>query len=115
MATIDDPHYSTGAPGVIVKIRTTCVGDVPTTLQVYGYLYQRPPGFIGPPQLAATNSKSYNFVGGTMTWTMYVPNGSVPGLPCHPKYKYSASMTGAINGVQQFAVGPTVEKTVTCP
>lgn len=90
--TADNPHYSSGAHGVIFKTRVTCDGDSPVTF--VGHLSDGPQ--VGPLIPAASHSEN-RYVSKGVQNTFYVPQSGAQGLPCNPNLYYQgyAQLTGS--------------------
>lgn len=87
---VNNPHYSTGAKGVIVKIRYTCSGNMSGQLLIDGKLYRYAPGTVGPYEPRATNKESRG-VGPLAVGTVYVPDEGTPGIYCNLNHWYNAA------------------------
>jgi hypothetical protein len=92
VAVADNPHYSSGAGGVIFKTRVTCNGNSPVTF--VGHLNDGPQ--IGPLLQVAAHSENRYVTGGVQN-TFYVPNTGTPGVPCNKNLYYQgyATVTGS--------------------
>jgi hypothetical protein len=87
--TMDIPHYSSGAPGVIAKVRYSCFGNSSGILGVNANLFMFAPGTVGPYVPRASNSENRP-VGPGSTGTVYVPSVSLPGIACSVSQRYFA-------------------------
>jgi hypothetical protein len=92
IAQADNPHYSSGARGVIFKTRVTCNGNSPVTF--VGHLSSGP--LVGPLVIAAVHEENRVVSGGQKN-TFYVPQDGQPGVRCNPNlyYQGSAVVTGS--------------------
>jgi hypothetical protein len=109
----NNPHYSSGAGGVIAKATTLCtvVGTpIPATVVVNGFMNIWKAGTYGPYPPVGENTNTYAPVPYDVTKTMYMPASSKPGLPCHAGYKASAYATIVLEGTQ---IGSAASQTVT--
>lgn len=102
IASVENPHYSKGAGGVIFKTRISCDGK--TMVRFHGVLTSGPE--VGPLELRATRDEE-RVVSGTATF--YVPPQGSPGVPCDPNQFYQASadlsaVTGASESGQRVRV-----------
>lgn len=88
--TVDNPHYSTGAAGVIAKVRYTCTGNMSGTLGINANLYRYAPGTVGPYVPRASNNVSRP-VGPLAVGTVYVPAGGTSGILCNTSHWYYAA------------------------
>lgn len=80
--TVEDPHYSSGASGVIFKIRYSCVGNTAGTLNVTGELYRwKPDNAYWQVNPRAMNVVSRP-VGPGVSGTVYIPPASANGIFC---------------------------------
>lgn len=87
--TVDSPHYSTGAAGVIAKLRYSCVGNLQGELKMDLNLYRYSPGAAGPYAPRANNYENRVVTGGS-TGTMYVPAQTQGGIYCNTSHWYFA-------------------------
>lgn len=109
--TVDNPHYSTGAAGVITKIRYTCSGTAAGTLQVNGNLYKYAPGTYGPYTPKASNNQS-RAVGPGASGTVYVPADSLPGINCNMSHWFYGTAFSTLSAGPSSGSGSTSSSTV---
>lgn len=114
----NNPHYSPGAPGVIAKLRYSCVGNTDARLYAFRTIYRYRPSEAGPYEPKAEIG-DYTFVGPGSTGTLYVPDESQPGLNCNLQYWYFAkayvSLVGISGGSNSGNVRSTTEHPQRCP
>jgi hypothetical protein len=87
--TVDNPHFSKGAGGVIAKVRYLCTGNTNGALQIDAYIEGHSPREYGPYAPDASNTLGTS-VGPGSKGTVYVPREEESGLRCRVKYWYSA-------------------------
>lgn len=87
--TINNPHYSRGAKGVIAKIRYSCSGNTPGTISLSGHMNRWKPGQYGPFPSMGSNSTT-KAVGPGSSGTMYLPSASRNGIGCYESHRYKA-------------------------
>ena len=108
-ATINNPHYSSGAGGVIFKTRITCT--VNATLELSGTLMEGTQ--VGPGPVVRSSVETRSQMGGVTT-TWYTPLEGRAGAPCHRASYYWGSITlRAYGGTIGATSSPHVK--VTCP
>lgn len=115
--TIDNPHYSSGAPGVIAKVRYSCTGNTGGYLTVDAFIERHRQGEMGPYMADAQNLDVTRAVGPGSTGTVYVPAASQPGLPCYEAQWYHAWGSATLRAAGQVKSGSVSSGTVhpNCP
>lgn len=87
--SVNNPHYSRGAKGVIAKVRYTCSGNVKGTLSLSGYMNVWKPGQYGPYPTQGSNAET-RAVGPGASGTMYLPHEDRNGIRCYGSRYYQA-------------------------
>lgn len=100
LVKINNPHYSSGAPGVIAKMTYNCWGNTSGVLYLSGWLTRYSPGQTGPFTPQASNTGITRNVGPGATGTAYIPASTQPGLNCNVNHWYYGS------GESVLVVGP---------
>ena len=91
--TVDNPHYSTGAGGVIAKVKVTCSGpDATLPVEIYALLGRTTVNDVSTLQVVAVTDKIQNVVVNSLTPTVWwVPDAGVPGAQRGAYFRASAS------------------------
>jgi hypothetical protein len=98
--SVNDPHYSKGAKGVIAKVRYTCTGNVKGSLSLSGYMNVFKAGQYGPFPSQGSNAET-RVVGPGSAGTMYVPHQDRNGLRCYGSYYYQAFAKSTLRALGQ--------------
>lgn len=98
--TVNSPHNSRGAKGVIAKIRYSCSGNVNGTLSLSGYMNVWKPGEYGPYPPQGSNSAT-RAVGPGASGTIYLPDASRNGLRCYESRRYQAYAKSTLRALGQ--------------
>lgn len=103
----DNPHYSTGAPGVIGKVKwNKCTGNHTMTLWLQASIFRAAPNTTGP-WLRDINADVYTLRPGS-TGVHYVPERSKKGIYCNLSHVYWTEANYAVmsstNGTGQSGV-----------
>ncbi len=91
--TVDNPHYSSGAGGVIAKVKVTCSGpDATLPIEVHALLGRTTVNDVSTLQVVAVTDKIQNVVVNSSTPTVWwVPDAGVSGAQRGAYFRASAS------------------------
>lgn len=104
--TVDNPHYSFGANGVIAKVRYSCAGNTSGRLEFDAYLGRKSAVSTGDSySVAASNIDVYRSVKNGSTGTVYVPAQTKSGVTCSEYYYFKAWSNFKLTGVFQTQYG----------
>ncbi len=87
--TVDNPHYSNGAAGMIAKVKYSCMGNMSGTLRASGNIYRYKPGEYGPYAPRASNTGSAAVGPLAASTLMYLP-AAPGGIHCNMNHWYYA-------------------------
>lgn len=103
--TVDNPHYSKGAQGVIAKVRYTCTGNTTGSLRIDGYLTRYPSGQMGPYAPVRQNVGTVRSVGPGASGTVYIPADGTRGAACDMSDFYHAWSRATLTAEGQVKSG----------
>lgn len=91
--TVDNPHYSSGAGGVIAKIKVNCTGPTATLpVHVYALLGRTTSSSVSTLQVVAATDKTQFVTANSSTSTVWwVPDAGMPAPPARAYFRASAT------------------------